>query len=242
MRNRLDTLEVLLFLHLVYLFPISNLQTTQSFSCVWKFRVCVIYDVSYIALRWSSVSTVNSHASFQWEFQTPWTARFLLQWYGPSLLYMTYIIEKNLIMSATLWLARNDSILNSKGDDSIDDLGWWFEPRNSLMKRAPLHHHFGSWMPTPLGEYKFNIDGSTRSKLGLAGCGGVLSNSNGLVIKIFFKPLGLLGLNHAEFMAILKALHLFVASPYANCPLTIELNSRVALSWVKTIEQQSWDK
>ncbi|EOY04516.1 Uncharacterized protein TCM_019762 [Theobroma cacao] len=31
----------------------------------------------------------------------------------------------------------------------------------------------------------------------------------------------------------------FLASPYANCLLTIELDSKIALSWVKSIEQRS---
>lgn len=122
-------------------------------------------------------------------------------------------------------------------------MGWWTEPSNSLARRSPLHHRVEiSWQPPPSRELKFNVDGSVKGKQGPASCGGVLHNSDGLVVGIFFSPLRLCDSNFAELMAILKAIHLFVASLYANCPITIESDSKVALLWVKSLEQRPWDK
>ncbi|WRX28906.1 Ribonuclease H domain - like 10 [Theobroma cacao] len=125
----------------------------------------------------------------------------------------------------------------SEGVEAIDDMGWWIDPRLSSRRKAPHHHQVGtSWSPPPTGEFKFNVNSSAKGKLGLAGCGGVLQDSDGNVVGLFFYPIGLHDSNFAELMAILKALKLFAATPYTSSPLIIEFDSRVALSWVNSVE------
>ncbi|EOX92975.1 Uncharacterized protein TCM_001832 [Theobroma cacao] len=96
--------------------------------------------------------------------------------------------------------------------------------------------------PPPTGEFKFNVDNSAKGKPGPVGCNGVLRDSNGHVVGLFFCLIGLHDSNIAELMAILKALKLFAASPYTSSPLIIESDSRVALSWVNSVEKRPWDK
>ncbi|EOY13380.1 Uncharacterized protein TCM_031941 [Theobroma cacao] len=166
----------------------------------------------------------------------------------------------------SLWLARNETVFNSKvwdglqmffliklrsmswiraseGVDAIDNMGWWTDPHLSSRRKAPYHHHVGtSWSPPPTGEFKFNIDSSAKGKPGPAGCDGVLRDSDGHVVGLFFCLIGFHDSNFAELMANLKALKLFTATPYTSSPLIIESDSRVALSWVNSVEKRLWDK
>ncbi|EOY32802.1 Uncharacterized protein TCM_040827 [Theobroma cacao] len=106
-----------------------------------------------------------------------------------------------------------------EGVDAIDNLRWWTDPRLSLRRRTSQHHSGGtSWSPPPTSEFKFNVDGLAK-------------------VSLFFYPLDLHDTNFAELMAILKALRLFSATPYASSPLIIESDSRIALSWINSVEQ-----
>ncbi|EOY12946.1 Uncharacterized protein TCM_031451 [Theobroma cacao] len=127
-------------------------------------------------------------------------------------------------------LSKLGMIQASEGVEAIDDMGWWTDPRLSSKRKAPHHHQVGtSWSPPPTGEFKFNVDSSAKGRPGLAGCGGVLQDSDGNVVGLFFYPIGLHDSNFAELMAILKALKFFAATPYTSSPLIIEFDSRVAL-------------
>ena len=46
-----------------------------------------------------------------------------------------------------------------------------------------------SWCSPPCGVLKFNVDGATKGKPGLAGTGGVLGNHKGQVLFMFSKGL-----------------------------------------------------
>ncbi|EOY25663.1 Uncharacterized protein TCM_027046 [Theobroma cacao] len=95
----------------------------------------------------------------------------------------------------------------------------------------PPRHRVGtSWSPPPTGEFKFNVDDLAKGKSGPAGCGGVLRDSEGYVVGLFFCPLGLHDSNFAKLMAILKALLPFAATPYTASRLIIESDSHVVLS------------
>ncbi|MBA0869139.1 hypothetical protein Goshw_023634, partial [Gossypium schwendimanii] len=50
----------------------------------------------------------------------------------------------------------------------------------------------------------------------LAGCGGVLTDLNGCICRLFFVPLGTLPSANAEIHAIYIALRLFAASPWLS--------------------------
>lgn len=59
------------------------------------------------------------------------------------------------------------------------------------------------WVPPPReGELKFNVDGATRGKPRLAGIGGVLRNSLGVAVSLFFKNVGTMESNEVEVLAI----------------------------------------
>ncbi|EOY17316.1 Uncharacterized protein TCM_036479 [Theobroma cacao] len=85
------------------------------------------------------------------------------------------------------------------------------------------------------GEYKFNVDGSTRGKLDPIGCGGVLHNLEVYVAGVFFEPFGIQDSNFSKLMAILNALRLFSCSLFVGSKLIVEFSSRMALSWESMI-------
>ena len=68
-------------------------------------------------------------------------------------------------------------------------------PRVGIMWKNPL-----------IGSLKFNVDGSSKGKPGLAGIGGVLKDCSGKVKAIFSKAIGLTNSNVAELLAVSKAL------------------------------------
>lgn len=47
-----------------------------------------------------------------------------------------------------------------------------------------------SWAPPPLQTFKVNVDGSYRKSTNSAACGGLIRNSNGLLVKAFTCNLG----------------------------------------------------
>ncbi|EOY09734.1 Uncharacterized protein TCM_025122 [Theobroma cacao] len=73
-------------------------------------------------------------------------------------------------------------------------------------------------------------DGLTKDKLGPAGCGGILCNSDGYVVGVFLGPLGIQDSNFAELMAILHVVRFFSYSSFTSSKLIIEFDSKNALS------------
>lgn len=69
-----------------------------------------------------------------------------------------------------------------------------------------------SWIPLPMGTFKFNVDRAARGKSWPAGIGGVLRNFNGEIMLLFSKNAGVKKSNEPEALAILKALQLFSRS------------------------------
>ena len=61
------------------------------------------------------------------------------------------------------------------------------------------------WCPRNDGSLKFNVDGSTKGKPGLAGIGGLLRNSESVVVALFSIPVGVMDSNVAEVLAIKEA-------------------------------------
>ena len=66
------------------------------------------------------------------------------------------------------------------------------------------------WHSPPCGVLKFNVNGVSKRKPGLASIGGVLRNHKGEVIYLFSKHGGIKDSNEAEVLAILEALRVFV--------------------------------
>lgn len=65
------------------------------------------------------------------------------------------------------------------------------------------------WSPPLVGVLKFNVDGAVEGKLGPAVVGGVLHDSDGVVLALFSKHVGHMESNEVEVVAILEALHIF---------------------------------
>ncbi|KAK3225986.1 hypothetical protein Dsin_005848 [Dipteronia sinensis] len=94
------------------------------------------------------------------------------------------------------------------------------------------------WSP-PVGDHlKFNVDGSTKGKPGLAGIGGVLRNSNGKTICLFSLSVVIQDAIAAEILAILKACELCTSNHrLADCNIQIASDSMIAVSWVNNKEE-----
>lgn len=58
------------------------------------------------------------------------------------------------------------------------------------------------WFHPPIGALKSNVDGASRSKLGLTGIRGVLHNSMGKVLVIFSKYVRICDSHEVEVLAV----------------------------------------
>ncbi|KAK3219761.1 hypothetical protein Dsin_013731 [Dipteronia sinensis] len=146
-------------------------------------------------------------------------------------------------LGETVWESRNSHIFEGKVVtlDYATDLvkfrvGWWFkhhskgtlEPITAILlnfsdicvdKRKVKHYQKGLWCPPGVNGLKFNVDGSSRSKPGPAGIGGVLRNSDES--------------NTTVIMAIHKALELCASrSILLDKDIIIVSDSMVVVSWV----------
>ena len=74
-----------------------------------------------------------------------------------------------------------------------------------------------------LGVLKFNMDGALRGKLGPTGIRGVLHNSKGDIIIMFFEHVRVCGSNEAEVLPILESPQLSLKK--INELLIVESNS-----------------
>lgn len=92
--------------------------------------------------------------------------------------------------------------------------------------------------PLPLGVLKFNVDGVMRSKSGLSGLGGVLSNSKGKVLFMFSKLMGIHDSDEAKFLAILEALHYF--SRFFHSSLIVDCDSSNTITRVSNRKANPW--
>lgn len=80
----------------------------------------------------------------------------------------------------------------------------------SLRCRPNVIKNMMSWVPPSYGALKFNVDHVERGKPELAGIEGLLSNSNGGVLMMFSKYVGVKDSYEAKVLAILEVLRMFV--------------------------------
>nr|GEV54576.1 reverse transcriptase [Tanacetum cinerariifolium] len=98
-----------------------------------------------------------------------------------------------------------------------------------------------SWCAPTHGALKFNVDGSAMGKPGLAGIGGLLQNTDGVVLAIFSISVGILDSNVAEVMAIKKAFSIIKEKEESrSVNITIESDSLNAVSWVNHPDERPW--
>ncbi|KAL4362672.1 hypothetical protein GQ457_04G010010 [Hibiscus cannabinus] len=109
----------------------------------------------------------------------------------------------------------------SKYDNGIIESQWWsclwwcvgssgeVGPRSGIV-----------WTPPPVVTMKLNVDGSSRGKLGPAGCGGVLWDAYSKVLTLFSGPIGVADSTEVELLAVVYALRCWwVMSGVKSCLL-----------------------
>ena len=85
-----------------------------------------------------------------------------------------------------------------------------------------------AWSPPSFGVYKFNVDGASRGKPGLAGIGGVLRNWKGEVLIMFSKNVAVCDSNEVGVvLVILESLRMFSNEG----TLVVESDSSNAIVW-----------
>ena len=151
--------------------------------------------------------------------------------YGVIFLPLLVLIDR-----LTLRIAKWALIRKEFSNFSLNDilLNWkaWMGCRPSKVRRVVL------WSPPSPGVFKFNVDGATRGKQGLAGIGGVLRNSKGEVLFMFSKRVGVCDSNEAEVLASLEALRCF--SRCFQGDLIVESDSSNAIAWVSNRKHFPW--
>ncbi|KAK8695641.1 hypothetical protein V6N13_000792 [Hibiscus sabdariffa] len=127
-------------------------------------------------------------------------------------------------------------------DCFLDESQWWGCPLDCAFPVAERDVRRGiEWCPPMARSWKFNVDGSTRDKLGPTSCGGVLRDGEGQIIAIFLGLLGVLDSNVAELRAIAFALDVLVAGCWKGVSsFIIEFDSAVAISWILHKERRPW--
>lgn len=83
---------------------------------------------------------------------------------------------------------------------NLDGVSSWKKVTNQRVK--------SKWDPPPPRSWKWNVDGSSKGKLGPAGIGGVLRDDKGRVLAKFAAHTGIRDSNEAEILAIVTALEL----------------------------------
>ncbi|KAK4857855.1 hypothetical protein QYF36_007277 [Acer negundo] len=90
------------------------------------------------------------------------------------------------------------------------------------------------WIPPSDDELKFNVDGSCNLELGRTGIGGVLRDSDGIVLCSFSAFVGKVDAHTAELMAVYKACILSAANEaLRGRKISFESDSMEAIAWVK---------
>ncbi|GJQ89475.1 reverse transcriptase [Tanacetum coccineum] len=88
------------------------------------------------------------------------------------------------------------------------------------------------WCPPDDGALKFNVDGSAKGKPGFAAIGGLLRNSEGVVVALFSIPVGVMDSNVAEVLAIKEACKMLNKKvEFNSVKIVIESDSLNAVSW-----------
>ncbi|KAK3184724.1 hypothetical protein Dsin_032010 [Dipteronia sinensis] len=91
------------------------------------------------------------------------------------------------------------------------------------------------WIPPIVIALKFNVDGSARGSLGLAGIGGVHRDHKRNVLCIFSANVGFQDAITIEILAIARACKLYVSRPeLIGRDIAVVRDSKVAVSWVNS--------
>ena len=215
--------------------------------CKWSWNLWVE------GMSWWNVSTCpNLKLLSWWDF---WRSM------SPGSKYLRAWVTLFYAIVWTIWETRNARIFEKKviSQDQASDLvrfrvGWWFkhhrggsqDPITSILlnirdrcvdsKKTKTIRREG-WIPPGIEDLKFNVDGSSRGKPGMAGIGGVLRDHNGKIMCIFSNFIGVEESNTAEILAIHRAMELCASrAELLGRKIVIASDSTVAVSWVNKSE------
>ena len=89
-------------------------------------------------------------------------------------------------------------------------LAFWLEeilPDNSIARSHPVQVSTPLlWIPPPVGTFKLNIDGVAKGNPGPAGYGGVMRNSKGGILSLFWGSIGNNTNNMVELEGLINGL------------------------------------
>ncbi|KAK9005603.1 hypothetical protein V6N11_043029 [Hibiscus sabdariffa] len=86
-----------------------------------------------------------------------------------------------------------------------------------------------------MNHVKFNIDGAIEGRVGKAGIGGILRNSENVTLIMFSKAIGFSDATSAELCVIREALVLFVESKWSKqSSLILEIDCTLCAGWLRS--------
>eukprot|EP00253_Pinus_taeda_P008598 PITA_08598 len=93
------------------------------------------------------------------------------------------------------------------------------------------------WIPPPKNTYLLNFDGASKGNPGITGYGGVIRNSQGIPLKIYFGSIGWNTNNAAELEGLLLGLQ--IAHHQSFMPLIVEGDSQIIINMASKLQQGS---
>eukprot|EP00253_Pinus_taeda_P025774 PITA_25774 len=94
-----------------------------------------------------------------------------------------------------------------------------------------------NWKPPPKNTYILNFDGASKGNPGITGYGGVIRNSQGIPLKVYFGSIGWNTNNAAELDGLWKGLQISQQQRYI--PLIVEGDSQIIINMATKIQQGS---
>jgi len=93
------------------------------------------------------------------------------------------------------------------------------------------------WTPPPKNTYLLNFDGASKGNPGITGYGGVIRNSQGIPLKIYFGSIGWNTNNAAELEGLWLGLQ--IAHHQSFMPLIVEGDSQIIINMASKLQQGS---
>lgn len=98
------------------------------------------------------------------------------------------------------------------------------------------------WSPPPPNNYKWNVDASMKICDSKAAIGGVLRNHEGKFICLFSSSIPFMDINHAEILAIQRAIKISSSLEYCyHSQLIVESDSANAVKWCNGVTKEPWN-
>ena len=91
------------------------------------------------------------------------------------------------------------------------------------------------WNPPPEGTFKLNIDGAAKGNPVPAGYGGVIRNSEGTILSLFWGSIGSITNNMAELEGLINGL--IWARQTRKMPLMVEGDSQIIINTARKIQE-----